>query len=149
LTTIAVEGDVLTSAIHREMKGLANPSRAAAVSRFFKTAPGQYGAGDRFLGIRVPVLRKIAAKYHALSLRGLSALLGSPWHKERLLALLILVRQYSRAQPPHREAIYRLYMSRTAQINNWDLVDCSAEHVTPSSASPKGFDDGTLLPDAC
>ena len=64
------------STIHREMKGLANPSRAAAVNRFFKTAPGQYGAGDRFLGIRVPVLRKLAAKYQTLSLRELSALLG-------------------------------------------------------------------------
>jgi 3-methyladenine DNA glycosylase AlkD len=115
--------------IHREMMGLANPSRAAGVSRFFKTAPGQYGAGDRFLGIPVPVLRKLAARYHALSLRELSALLGSPWHEERLLALLILVRQYSRADPARREAIYRLYMSRTARINNWDLVDCSAEHI--------------------
>lgn len=111
------------------MKAFASPSRAAAVQRFFKTAPGEYGAGDRFLGIRVPVLRKLAAKYQALSLRGLSRLLRSPWHEERLLALLILVRQYARAEPAHREAIYRLYMSRTAQINNWDLVDCSAEHI--------------------
>ena len=115
--------------IHREMKGLADPSRAAATSRFFKTAPGQYGAGDRFLGIRVPVLRKLVAKYHAVSLREISALLKSPWHEERLLALLILVRQYSRAEPARREAIYRLYMRRTAHINNWDLVDCSAEHI--------------------
>ena len=111
------------------MKRLANPSRAAAVSRFFKTAPGQYGAGDRFLGIRVPVLRTLAATYQALSLRDVSALLRSPWHEERLLALLILVRQYSRAEPARREAIYRLYMRRTSQINNWDLVDCSAEHI--------------------
>ncbi len=111
------------------MKGLADPLRATAVSRFFKTAPGQYGAGDRFLGIRVPVLRKLAAKHQLLSIRELSALLGSPWHEERLLALLILVRQYSRAEPARREAIYRLYMRRTAQINNWDLVDCSAEHI--------------------
>lgn len=117
------------SAIHRQMKGLANPSRAAGVSRFFKSAPGQYGDGDRFLGIRVPMLRKLAAKYQAVSLRGLSRLLRSPWHEERLLALLILVRQYSSAEPAHREAIYRLYMSRTAQINNWDLVDCSAAHI--------------------
>jgi 3-methyladenine DNA glycosylase AlkD len=115
--------------IHREMKSLANPSRAAAVSRFFKTAPGQYGAGDRFLGIRVPMLRKLAAEYQTLSLRGLSALLGSPWHEERLLALLILVRQYSRAEAADRKAIYRLYMSHTAHIDNWDLVDCSAEHI--------------------
>jgi 3-methyladenine DNA glycosylase AlkD len=111
------------------MKGLADPSRAAATSRFFKTAPGQYGAGDRFLGIRVPVVRKLAATYHALTLPELSALLKSPWHEERLLALLVLVRQYSRAEPARREAIYRLYMSRTARINNWDLVDSSAEYI--------------------
>jgi len=117
------------STIHREMKAFASPPRAAAVQRFFKTAPGEYGAGDRFLGIRVPVLRKLAAKYQALSLRGLSRLLRSPWHEERLLALLILVRQYARAELAQREAIYRLYMGRTAQINNWDLVDCSAEHI--------------------
>ena len=111
------------------MKGLGNPSRAAAVSRFFKTAPGQYGAGDRFLGISVPVVRKLSASYQALALRELAALLKSPWHEERLLALLILVRQYARAEPARREAIYRLYMSRTRYINNWDLVDCSAEHI--------------------
>jgi 3-methyladenine DNA glycosylase AlkD len=111
------------------MKGLGNPSRAASVSRFFKTAPGQYGAGDRFLGIRVPVLRKLAVKHQALPLRELSALLKSSWHEERLLALLILVRQYAEGEPARRAAIYRLYMSRTARINNWDLVDCSAEHI--------------------
>jgi 3-methyladenine DNA glycosylase AlkD len=77
----------------------------------------------------VPVLRELAAKYHKLSLRELSALLRSPWHEERLLALFILVRRYSRAEPARREAIYRLYTSRTARINNWDLVDCSAEHI--------------------
>ena len=111
------------------MKGLGNPSRAAAVGRFFKTAPGQYGAGDRFLGISVPVVRKLSASYQDLSLRELAALLKSPWHEERLLALLILVRQYARAEPGRREAIYRLYVSRTRYINNWDLVDCSAEHI--------------------
>ena len=108
---------------------LADPARAEGVSRFFKTAPGQYGAGDRFLGIRVPALRTLAVRYQSLSLRELSALLASPWHEERLLALLILVRQYSRAEPADREKIYRLYVSRMARINNWDLVDCSAEHI--------------------
>ena len=120
---------VAASTIHREMTDLANPARAAVVSRFFKTAPGQYGAGDRFLGIAVPVLRKLAVKYQGVSLRVLTRLLNSDWHEERLLALLILVRQYGRADAAGREAIYRLYMSHTARINNWDLVDCSAEHI--------------------
>ena len=117
------------SAIHREMKALGNPSRAAGAQRFFKTAPGEYGAGDRFLGIRVPALRKLAAKYRTMSLRELSRLLRSRWHEERLLALFILVGQYARAEPAHREAIYRLYMGHTVRINNWDLVDCSAAHI--------------------
>jgi 3-methyladenine DNA glycosylase AlkD len=120
---------VAASTVHREMKGLANPARAAVVSRFFKAAPGEYGAGDQFLGIAVPVLRKLAVKYQEASPRVLTRLLDSRWHEERLLALLILVRQYSRADPARREAIYRLYMRHTARINNWDLVDSSAEHI--------------------
>jgi 3-methyladenine DNA glycosylase AlkD len=117
------------NAIQREMKALASASRAAVARRFFKTGPGEYGAGDRFLGIRVPVLRRLAARHQALPLRGLAGLLKSSWHEERLLALLILVRQYARARPAQREAIYRLYLSHTRRINNWDLVDCSAEHI--------------------
>jgi 3-methyladenine DNA glycosylase AlkD len=121
---------VLTArTIHRELQELANRRYAGAASRYFKTGPGEYGAGDRFLGIRVPVLRKLATKYQALSLRELSALLASPWHEERLLALLILVRQYARAAPPRRQMIYDLYMRQRARINNWDLVDCSAAAI--------------------
>ena len=115
--------------VHRELHDLANPRYAEAASRYFKTAPGQYGAGDRFLGIRVPALRKLATKYQALSLHEVSALLASPWHEERLLALLILVRQYSRAEAPRRKAIYDLYLRRRAHVDNWDLVDCSAARI--------------------
>jgi 3-methyladenine DNA glycosylase AlkD len=117
------------SSIHRQMKALANRSRAENVRRFFKTARGEYGAGDRFLGITVPVLRKLAREHEALPPRELSGLLRSPWHEERLLALLILVRQYARARPARQASIYRLYMNSTAHVNNWDLVDCSAEHI--------------------
>ena len=115
--------------IHRRMLTLADPARAAGAQRFFKTAPGQYGAGDRFLGIRVPVLRRLAREYQDLSLREASALLKSRWHEERLLALFVLVRQYGRADAASRSAIYRMYLKNTARINNWDLVDCSAEHI--------------------
>jgi len=120
---------LMARTIHRELQVLANRRYAAAASRYFKTAPGEYGAGDRFLGIRVPALRKLATKYQALSLRELSALLASPWHEERLLALLILVRQYGRAESPRRKMIYDLYMRQRARINNWDLVDCSAATI--------------------
>jgi 3-methyladenine DNA glycosylase AlkD len=111
------------------MKRLGNPRRAAGANRFFKSAPGQYGAGDRFLGLTVPAVRALAAKYRDASLRDLSSLLSSPWHEERLLALLILVRQYAKGSAAARLKIYRLYLRRTSRINNWDLVDSSAEHI--------------------
>lgn len=117
------------SMIQRRTRRFADASRAAAVQRFFKTGPGEYGAGDCFLGISVPVLRTLAREYREVSLAELSTLMESRWHEERLLALLILVRQYARAEPAHREAIYRFYLRSTARINNWDLVDCSAEHI--------------------
>jgi 3-methyladenine DNA glycosylase AlkD len=117
------------TSIRRELRALGDPSRVPILQRFFKTAPGEYGAGDRFLGIRVPVLRALARQHEALPLADGSTLLRSPWHEERLLALLILVRQYSRAGPETRDAIYRLYVRSTRFVNNWDLVDCSAEHI--------------------
>ena len=115
--------------IHREMKGLAiprvpRPSAASSRPRRANTA-----LATAFSASACRWFESSSANYQGLSLRDLAALLKSPWHEERLLALLILVRQYSRAEPARREAIYRLYMSRTAQINNWDLVDCSAEHI--------------------
>jgi 3-methyladenine DNA glycosylase AlkD len=111
------------------MLALRDPEQARVAQRFFKTAPGEYGAGDRFLGIRVPVLRRLAREHQGLSLDQATGLLQSPWHEERLLALLILVRQYSRGTPAQREAIYRRYLAHTDRINNWDLVDCSAEYI--------------------
>lgn len=111
------------------MRALANVRDAAAASRFFKTGPGEYGAGDRFLGIRVPVLRKLAASHRGLPLDDVCDLLSSPWHEARLLALLILVWQFNRGGEKERRAIYRLYMRHRHCVNNWDLVDCSAEHI--------------------
>lgn len=103
--------------------------RAAALQRYFKTGPGQYGAGDRFWGISVPVLRRLARTYSDVSLTEAAALLRSRWHEERLLALLILGRQYMRAGPRQRAAIFRLYLKTRRRIDNWDLVDCSAEQI--------------------
>ena len=97
--------------------------------RYFKTGQGDYGAGDRFLGISVPQLRRLARQHQDLALGQVSRLLSSAWHEERLLAALILVRQYNRGTVHQREAIYRLYIRRRVRINNWDLVDSSAEHI--------------------
>jgi 3-methyladenine DNA glycosylase AlkD len=115
--------------IRRRARKLADPGRAAALQRFFRTGPGEYGAGDRFLGLTVPAVRQLARDYDGLTLREAAALLQSRWHEERLLALVILVRQYARSGPVARDAIYRLYLRNTSRINSWDLVDISAEHI--------------------
>ena len=115
--------------IRRELRAAADPSRAALLQRFFKTGPGEYAEGDRFLGLTVPQVRAIAAKHQSLPLVDLEALLASPWHEERLLALITLVRQYAHGTAAQRNAIYRLYRRNTGRINNWDLVDCSAGSI--------------------
>lgn len=120
---------IQASEIEAELLGMADVERAAFLQRFFKTGPGEYAEGDRFLGIRVPELRRLARKFDSLDLKGCRTLLRSPYHEARLLALLILVRRYDQGDEASREAIYRLYMENTDVINNWDLVDASAEHI--------------------
>lgn len=125
--------------IRRRLRALGNSARVPVLQRFFKTAPGQYGAGDRFRGINVPTLRRLAREYQALPLRHVDKLLKSPWHEDRLLALLILVRQYQHGDVRLRKAIFRFYMRNTDRINNWDLVDCSAEHIVGAQLREDGL----------
>lgn len=107
-----------------------NPRIAAKSRRFFKTGKGEYGEGDKFLGIRVPVLRRLCREYRGAPLRTALELLKSPFHEARLLALLMLVDRYERSRDDgERGAIYRAYLRHTARINNWDLVDCSAPRI--------------------
>jgi len=120
---------ITAAAVHRRMLALADPARARASRWFFKTGPGQYGEGDRFLGITVPVLRQLTRQFETLPLAEIRTLLKSRWHEERLLALLVLVRQYARADARVRARIYRCYLGSRAGINNWDLVDCSAAPI--------------------
>ena len=108
---------------------MSSASRAAVNRWFFKTGPGEYGEGDRFLGIAVPDLRRIARAHQDLPLDDVLRLLRSKWHEERLLALIILVRQYARADQRGRRAIHRLYLGNTRWINSWDLVDASAAQI--------------------
>ncbi|UCF90608.1 MAG: DNA alkylation repair protein [Desulfobacterales bacterium] len=113
-----------------QLRQLSDSRIAAHSQRFFKTGKGEYGEGDRFLGIRVPTIRKCVREYRAISLEDTREILKSPFHEARLLALLILVAKYSAAnRRTEKEAIYRTYLSHTKFINNWDLVDCSAEHI--------------------
>ena len=109
----------------RELSALADPERARNLAWFFKTGSGEYGEGDRFLGITVPVLRKVARGYRELPLDGIAKLLASEWHEHRLIALLILVAQYADAP----DAVFDFYIAQTARINNWDLVDASAPYI--------------------
>ncbi len=119
------------------MRDLADPKQAEVARRYFKTGPGEYGEGDQFLGIRVPVTRKVAAEHRDLPLSDVAVLLASSWHEERLLALLIMVRQYSRGDVAQRETLFRLYLRHTKHINNWDLVDTSAEFIIGPHLPPK------------
>ncbi len=118
-----------TQQISRDLKSLANPELAAQAQRYFKTGPGEYGEGDRFLGIRVPVLRVQLKKYESATLEDARQLLASEFHEERLFALLLLVRKFDKGNDAERAAIYWLYLNNTFHINNWDLVDSSASQI--------------------
>jgi len=116
-------------ALLAELDGVANPARAKSSAWFFKTGKGQYGEGDRFLGITVPVQRKIARRYCDLSHENVKQLLASDLHEHRFVALEILVAQFEAATPRKQSEIYRFYLANTARINNWDLVDTSAPYI--------------------
>ena len=115
--------------IHRQLVALAKPGRAEISRTFFKTGPGQYGKGDRFIGVTVPDLRRVSRAHRNLPRAQTTLLLKSLWHEERLLALLILVEQYRKGGGAEKEAIYRLYFKHTKYINSWDLVDSSAPYI--------------------
>lgn len=115
--------------LRKDLRALADPEDAKHLQRFFKTGPGEYGEGDVFLGIRVPVLRKLAQWHNDLPQKDTWTLLKSKYHEERLLALFLLINWYKRGTPREQGAIYRGYLKHTRYINNWDLVDLSAYHI--------------------
>jgi 3-methyladenine DNA glycosylase AlkD len=111
------------------MHKLANPRQAEILQRFFKTGKGEYGEGDVFLGIKVPVVRKTAAKYNDLSLKEIIELLHSKIHEHRLASLVILIEKYRKAGEKWKGEIFNLYLKNLRHINNWDLTDLSAPSV--------------------
>jgi 3-methyladenine DNA glycosylase AlkD len=115
--------------IQEQLTRLSDPARASFLKGFFKTGPGEYGEGDLFRGIRVPSLRKLAKEHQDVPLADVKKLMGSAHHEDRLLALLILVRVYSRVDSIIKSKVYDLYVRSTQRINGWDLVDASAEHI--------------------
>ena len=115
--------------IKQELLSLQNPKQAAILSRFFKTGPGQYGAGDQFLGIMVSQTRAIIKKYPRASLADIQKLLNNDYHEIRLAGVLLLVIQYQAGQFKEQTRIYNLYLNNIKAINNWDLIDSSAPNI--------------------
>lgn len=122
---------------------------AARAQHFFKTDPDGYGAGDRFIGIRMPTLRKLAGDIANdvgdTAVEVALPLLKSGWHEARSLALILLVRRFQQRDPATQAMIFRLYLRNTAFINNWDLVDMSAEQIVGGWLADKPVERKTIL----
>lgn len=117
------------AAIRKQLRALGDRDDAAFLQGFFKTGPGEYGEGDKFLGVRVPAVRRVASAGRGLPLEQIELLLHDAWHEVRLLAVILLSDAYKRGAPAERASIYRLYLRNASRINNWDLVDASAPNV--------------------
>ena len=119
----------MLSQLKKELQNLANPKQAKILQRFFKTGKGEYGEGDIFLGVKVPIQRKIAKKYFGLSLPKIKELLKSEVHDHRSVALFILTDKYKKSDEENKGNIFNFYLKNTKNINNWDLVDLSAPNI--------------------
>lgn len=134
--TVPVPG---ASDLRRALRRAARPEKVAILSSFFKTGPGDYGAGDRFLGVPVPEQRRIAKAHDALPLASIADLLKSPVHEERSTALLVLLSRFQRGAPPDRSRFHRFYLRHLPRVNNWDLVDCSAATLVGEALEGKSL----------
>jgi 3-methyladenine DNA glycosylase AlkD len=125
-----VEPDNLSAdGLRKALRAVARPGDREFLGRFFKTGPGEYAEGDRFLGVRVPETRRLVKRSDALADGEVWGLVESAFHEERLLGLLIWVRRFAKAEEPGRRVICRGYLARTKFVNNWDLVDSSAPQI--------------------
>lgn len=120
---------VSLAALKRELAEAEDPYRAHFSKSFFKTGKGEYGEGDIFLGLTVPAQRKLAKRYRMLPLAAIHSLLKSKIHEHRLVALLILVDQYTRGDAKTQDALFAFYLANAKRVNNWDLVDSSAPYI--------------------
>ncbi|MEO1023861.1 MAG: DNA alkylation repair protein [Bacteroidota bacterium] len=112
-----------------ELEALANPEKAEHSKRFFKSGPGEYAEGDTFFGVTVPEQRKIAKRYRKLELPEVEQLVQYPIHEVRLTGLMLMVYAFEKGDDEYKEAIFNLYMSNLAYVNNWDLVDASCRFI--------------------
>lgn len=126
--------------VQKELKKYAKPEKAKIFQRFFKTQKGEYGAGDKFLGVTVPEVRKIAKIFSSMDLTEVLSLLSSPIHEDRLCALFILILQFKKSDEKIKQQIYQAYLKNYQYINNWDLVDTSAHHIVGAYLADKPKD---------
>jgi 3-methyladenine DNA glycosylase AlkD len=117
------------SNILKEIESKKDKKKAKILAGFFKTGAGQYGEGDIFWGLTVPVSRKIVKKHENISKTEIASLLKSKVHEVRLIALFILVFQYKKSSTKQKKEIVDFYLKNTKYINNWDLVDLSAPSI--------------------
>jgi len=112
---------------------------------FFKIGPGEYAEHDKFIGVSVPTVRKIANNFYFLTLQELSHLLCSPYNEERLLGLFVVVKQYQKADNEQKDLLYQFYLDNIAYVNNWNLVDSSAHYIMGHHMYIQGENAKTLL----
>lgn len=126
--------------LKKDLEQMANPEKAAFFPRFFKSGKGQYGEGDKFLGVTVPHQRVLAKKYKNLPLPDVKKLLDSKIHEHRLTGLLILVGQFEKGEEKLRKEVYEFYLKNKVRVNNWDLVDSSAHKIVGPYLEDKNRD---------
>lgn len=123
------EATLLAARIQTELEAYIDPVKKEYLPRFFKTGKGQYGEGDKFLGVVVPNTRLVAKQHKDEPFEVMAALLQSEWHECRLCALLMLVERFKKCDEMGRKSICEFYFMQTSRINNWDLVDLSAPGI--------------------
>ncbi|WP_449018040.1 DNA alkylation repair protein [Prevotella sp.] len=119
----------ITKTITSELQALSNAEKREIFPKFFKAGKGEYGEGDRFLGVTVPNVRAIAKQHKDIALAEIQELIQSEWHEVRLCALIIMVEKSKKKDEALRKELFDLYLSQTKHINNWDLVDLSCRFI--------------------
>lgn len=134
--------------IQKELEAYIDPVKREYLPRFFKTGKGQYGEGDKFLGVVVPNTRIVAKRHKDEPFEVMAELLQSEWHECRLCALLMMVERFKKCNETGRRKIYQFYLLQTERINNWDLVDLSAPYIVGEYLKDKSRDDLYRLADS-
>lgn len=119
----------LTKTTTNELQALSDAEKREIFPKFFKAGKGEYGEGDRFLGVTVPNIRAIAKLHKDISIEEIRELIQSEWHEVRLCALIIMVEKSKKKDEVLRKELFNLYLSQTERINNWDLVDLSCRFI--------------------